>query len=83
MEKYDIIIVGAGPGGLTAGIYAGRQGTKNLILDKGLAGGIGREVPEMENYPGFDNISGLELIEKMKEMGIFKDLPESNQLTLF
>ncbi|WP_296889704.1 thioredoxin-disulfide reductase [uncultured Methanobrevibacter sp.] len=70
MEKYDIIIVGAGPGGLTAGIYAGRQGTKNLILDRGLAGGIGREVPEMENYPGFDNISGLELIEKMKAQAI-------------
>lgn len=66
MEKYDIIIIGAGPGGLTAGIYAGRQGTKNLIIDRDLAGGIGREVPEMENYPGFDNISGLELIEKMK-----------------
>lgn len=70
MEKYDIIIVGAGPGGLTAGIYAGRQGTKNLILDKGFAGGIGREVPEMENYPGFDNISGLELIDKMKNQAI-------------
>ena len=66
MEKYDIIIIGAGPGGLTAGIYAGRQGTKTLILDKNLAGGIGREVPEMENYPGFDLVSGLELAEKMK-----------------
>ena len=66
MEKYDIIIIGAGPGGLTAGIYAGRQGTKNLIIDRDLAGGIGREVPEMENYPGFESISGLELIEKMK-----------------
>ena len=66
MEKYDIIIIGAGPGGLTAGIYAGRQGTRNLIIDRDLAGGIGREVPEMENYPGFDSISGLELIEKMK-----------------
>ena len=66
MEEYDIIIIGAGPGGLTAGIYAGRQGTQNLIIDRDLAGGIGREVPEMENYPGFDNISGLELIEKMK-----------------
>ena len=66
MNKYDIIIIGAGPGGLTAGIYAGRQGTKNLIIDRDLAGGLGREVPEMENYPGFDNISGLELIEKMK-----------------
>ena len=66
MNQYDIIIIGAGPGGLTAGIYAGRQGTKNLIIDKDLAGGLGREVPEMENYPGFDNISGLELIEKIK-----------------
>ena len=70
MNRYDIIIVGAGPGGLTAGIYAGRQGTKNLIIDRDLAGGIGREVPEMENYPGFDNISGLELIEKMKEQSV-------------
>lgn len=70
MEKYDIVIVGAGPGGLTAGIYAGRQGTKNLIIDRDLAGGIGREVPEMENYPGFDNISGLELIEKMKAQAV-------------
>ena len=66
MKTYDIIIVGAGPGGLTAGIYAGRQGTSTLILDKNLAGGLGREVPAMENYPGFDMISGLELVEKMK-----------------
>lgn len=70
MEQYDIIIIGAGPGGLTAGIYAGRQGTRTLIIDKDLAGGIGREVPAMENYPGFDIISGLELIEKMKEQAI-------------
>ncbi|MEE1157596.1 MAG: thioredoxin-disulfide reductase [Methanobrevibacter sp.] len=70
MEKYDIVIVGAGPGGLTAGIYAGRQGTKNLILDRGFAGGLGREVPEMENYPGFDNVSGLELTEKMKSQAV-------------
>ena len=70
MEKYDIIIIGAGPGGITAGIYAGRQGTKNLIIDKDRAGGIGREVPEMENYPGYDNISGLELIGIMKEQAI-------------
>ena len=70
MEQYDIIIIGAGPGGLTAGIYAGRQGTKNLIIDRDLAGGLGREVPAMENYPGFDNISGLELVEKMKVQAI-------------
>ncbi len=70
MEKFDIVIIGAGPGGLTAGIYAGRQGTKNLIIDRGLAGGIGREVPEMENYPGFDKISGLELVGIMKSQAI-------------
>lgn len=82
MEQYDIIIIGAGPGGLTAGIYAGRQGTKNLIIDKDLAGGLGREVPEMENYPGFDNISGLELIEKIKAQAVKNcDLHEMEEVT--
>ncbi len=66
MENYDIIIVGAGPAGLTAGMYAGRQNSKTLIIDKGLAGGLGLEVPLMQNYPGFDLISGMELIQKMK-----------------
>ncbi|WP_298523725.1 thioredoxin-disulfide reductase [uncultured Methanobrevibacter sp.] len=85
MEQYDIIIIGAGPGGLTAGIYAGRQGTKNLIIDRDLAGGIGREVPEMENYPGFDSISGLELVEKMKAQAIkncdLHEMEEVNEIT--
>ena len=66
MENYDIIIIGAGPAGLTAGLYAGRQNSKALVIDKGLAGGLGSEVPMMENYPGFDLISGMELISKMK-----------------
>lgn len=82
MNQYDIIIIGAGPGGLTAGIYAGRQGTKNLIIDKDLAGGLGREVPAMENYPGFDMISGLELVDKMKEQAIKNcDLHEMEEVT--
>ncbi len=63
MEKYDIIIIGAGPGGLTAGIYGGRQGTKTLMLDKGPAGGLGLEVPMMENYPGYEMIDGMTLIQ--------------------
>ena len=66
MENFDMIIVGAGPAGLTAGLYAGRQNSKALVLDKGLAGGMGSEVPMMENYPGFDLVSGMELISKMK-----------------
>lgn len=82
MNEYDIIIIGAGPGGLTAGIYAGRQGTKNLIIDRDMVGGLGREVPQMENYPGFDNISGLELIEKMKSQAIKNcDLKEMEEVT--
>lgn len=66
MENYDIVIIGAGPAGLTAGLYAGRQNSKALILDKGLTGGLGLEVPMMENYPGFEAISGMDLIVKMK-----------------
>lgn len=66
MENYDIIIIGAGPAGLTAGMYAGRQNSKTLVIDKGMAGGLGLEVPMMQNYPGFDLISGMELIGKMK-----------------
>ncbi|MCC7554437.1 MAG: FAD-dependent oxidoreductase [Methanobacteriaceae archaeon] len=67
MKEYDIIIIGAGPAGLTAGIYGGRQGKKTLILDKDLVGGVGREVPAMENYPGFDIIAGIKLIEKIQK----------------
>ena len=66
MEEYDIIIIGAGPAGLTAGIYAGRQNSKTLVIDKSSAGGLGLEVPMMQNYPGFESISGMELIQKMK-----------------
>ncbi|MDR0900624.1 MAG: thioredoxin-disulfide reductase [Methanobrevibacter sp.] len=67
MEEYDIIIIGSGPAGLTAGIYAGRQGSKTLLLDKGLTGGNGLEVPSMENYPGFELIAGMSLIAKIKK----------------
>ncbi|WP_409200909.1 NAD(P)/FAD-dependent oxidoreductase [Methanobrevibacter sp. DSM 116169] len=67
MEKYDIIIIGAGPAGLTAGLYAGRQGKKTLVIDKNISGGAGRQVPAMENYPGFELIAGVSLIEKMKD----------------
>ena len=66
MENYDIIIIGAGPAGLTAGMYAGRQNSKTLVIDKGMAGGLGLEVPIMQNYPGFELVSGMELIGKMK-----------------
>jgi thioredoxin reductase (NADPH) len=67
MENYEIIIIGAGPAGLTAGIYAGRQGSKSLILEKAISGGLGLEIPSMENYPGFELVSGMVLMSKMKK----------------
>jgi thioredoxin reductase (NADPH) len=67
MENYEIIIIGAGPAGLTAGIYAGRQGSKSLILEKAITGGLGLEIPSMENYPGFELVSGMVLMSKMKK----------------
>ena len=65
MEDWDLIIIGAGPAGLTAGIYAGRSRLETLILEEKMPGGEAAVTPLVENYPGFETISGLELIEKM------------------
>ncbi len=65
MENWDIIIIGAGSAGLAAGIYAVRSGLKTLILDEKLAGGAITDAPIVVNYPGFSQISGGELAEKM------------------
>jgi thioredoxin reductase (NADPH) len=70
MEEYDIIIIGAGPAGLTAAIYSGRQNFRTLVLEKMITGGVGSEVPMMENYPGFEIIAGKELIELMKNQAL-------------
>lgn len=64
MEKWDLIIIGAGAAGLTAGIYGARSGLKTLILEKQMPGGATVESPWIENYPGFQSISGQELIDK-------------------
>jgi len=62
-----LIIIGAGPAGLAAGIYATRSGLKTLILEEKIAGGTTADAPSIENYPGFQTISGLELAQKMTE----------------
>jgi len=67
IEEYDLLIVGGGPAGLTAGIYAGRQGMMAVILEMMTGAGSGYMVPSMENYPGFDMISGKDLLEKMRD----------------
>jgi thioredoxin reductase (NADPH) len=63
---YDLIIIGGGPSGLTAAIYAARFDLKAVIIAKEI-GGYMAESPQIENYPGFISISGLELAELMKK----------------
>lgn len=64
---YDIVIIGAGPAGLTAAVYARRANKSVLILDKAGFGGQIMSSPKVENYPGFESISGSELADKMTE----------------
>ncbi|MEM7821592.1 MAG: thioredoxin-disulfide reductase [Candidatus Aenigmatarchaeota archaeon] len=66
---YDLIIVGGGPAGLTAGIYAGRRNLKTLIITKNI-GGQASLAFKIENYPGFLEISGYDLIQKFYEQAI-------------
>lgn len=64
---YDLIIIGAGPAGLTASLYASRAGLKTLILDGGAPGGKLNLTAEIENYPGYKNVAGPELAYSMFE----------------
>ncbi len=64
---YDIVIIGAGPAGLTAAVYARRANKTVLILDKAGFGGQITYSPKVENYPGFESVSGSELADKMTE----------------
>ena len=64
-QQYDTIILGAGPGGMTAATYASRANMSVLIIDRGIYGGQMNNTAEIENYPGFPTILGPELAEKM------------------
>ena len=67
MKTYDLLIIGGGPAGLTAGMYGARSGLSTMIIDEGDCGGQGNEAPMIENYPGFQSISGMELMGKFRE----------------
>jgi len=66
-KMYEIIIVGGGPGGLTAGLYGSRANRKTILLEKFIPGGQIANTEEVEDYPGFELISGAELAMKMTE----------------
>jgi thioredoxin reductase (NADPH) len=53
LKNYDVIIIGGGPAGLTAGIYAARARLSSLLIEKGLVGGQIVNAEQLDNYPGF------------------------------
>ncbi|MCL6584053.1 MAG: thioredoxin-disulfide reductase [bacterium] len=68
MSIYDTIIIGGGPAGLSAGLYAARAGLRSLLLEKSFLGGQAITADRIENYPGFpEPISGLKIIQNMEE----------------
>ena len=68
MSSYDVIIIGGGPGGLAAGIYAARAKLSTLIIEKSRVGGQAATTEEMENYPGFfQGTTGPQLTQAMYE----------------
>ena len=74
---YDCLIIGAGPAGLSAGIYAVRSGLKTIVLESKMPGGLLNYTNEVKNYPGFKNISGPDLAMAMYEH--FKSFDYKNE----
>ena len=71
MAKYEVIIIGGGPAGLTAGLYASRAGLKSLLVERGIVGGQIVNATLVENYPGFpQGISGAELGSLMHQQAV-------------
>ena len=64
---YDVVIIGAGPAGMTAAVYASRANLSTIMIERGIPGGQMANTEEVENYPGFDTILGPELSTKMFE----------------
>ena len=66
----DLLILGSGPAGYTAGIYAARAGLKTMIVSGNQEGGQLTMTSSIENFPGFEEISGFELMDKMKQQAL-------------
>jgi len=79
--EVDVAIIGAGPAGLSAGIYATRAGLKAIIIDKGNAGGLAEDAPFVENYLGFEGAKGEDLAKAFKEHAMkYVEISERNEV---
>ncbi len=86
-EEYDVVIIGGGAAGLTAGIYCGRAQLKTLIIEKALVGGLATYTNEIENYPGFpEGTNGLDLMnlfqKQAKKFGVAFKLTDVKKVKL-
>ena len=83
---YDLAIIGGGPAGLTAGLYGARANLKTIVIEKGLHGGQMQNTLEIENYPGFEKVTGPELSDHMYKqvlaLGLDWKLGEVNKADL-
>ncbi len=80
-KDVDLAIIGGGPAGLSAGIYAKRAGLEAIIIDKGNAGGLAEEAPYVENYLGFIGIKGEDLVKEFKEHAMnYVEISERNEV---
>jgi thioredoxin reductase (NADPH) len=71
IKRFDIAIIGAGPGGLSAAVYAARGGLSTIVFEKALVGGQITVTDEVENYPGFiDSVSGFEIADRFKQHAV-------------
>ena len=87
VEYYDVVVIGGGPGGMTAALYAGRARLKTLLIEKSLIGGMATYTSEIENYPGFiEPIGGIELMElfnkQFRRFGVDVKLTDVRSVTV-
>ena len=82
LYKTDLLILGSGPAGYTAGIYAARAGLSTMIVSGNQEGGQLTMTSSIENFPGFEEISGFELMEKMKQQALKLNVQLVNDRTV-
>lgn len=87
VEHYDVVVIGGGPAGMTAALYAGRARLKTLLIEKSLIGGMATYTSEIENYPGFpEPIDGIQLMKtfdkQFRRFGVDVKLTDVREVTV-